>query len=401
MDTIVFGIASIFSFLFVFTLIVFVHEMGHFLVARWLGFKVDVFSIGFGRPLLQRTDRHGTKWRISSLPLGGYVKFAGDSGATSQPDEETSRQMQENTNNKQTLEAANGVFHLMPVWRRAAVTVSGPLMNFIFAIFVFSIFLSIFGVSQRSAVVGAVVPQSAAERAGFMPGDVIKSANGEELQTFRRFASIVAISANDPIDFVIDRNGEEIRLTATPDAAEREDIFGKMSQTGFLGLGPSDKVYTKKFGPVGAIIEGTTITRQVIGDQIAFVGRLFRGKGSAEMLGGPLRIFYISGKVGTGSSDSKVIDDRNLGQRIISLIWLAGGLSVAIGLINLAPVPMLDGGHLVFYAYEAIFKRPLSMELQIIGYKIGFFAVIGLLAFATFNDLRYFNVFDFLAQMFS
>jgi len=401
MNAFIFGIASAFSFLFVFTIIVFVHEMGHFLAARWLGFRIDVFSIGFGKPLLKWSDKHNTQWQISSIPLGGYVKFAGDSGVSSVPDEETLNIARRRSQEKQDVKTADGVFHLMPVWRRAVVTISGPLMNFVFAIVVFSFFLSIFGTSYRAASVGSVMQESAAERAGFLPGDIIKTANGEELQSFRRFASIVAISANDPIDFVVERNGTEVTLRATPDAAQRTDAFGKMSQTGFLGIGPSDKIYKKKFGPIGALVEGAVITKQVIGDQIEFVGRLLRGRGSAEMLGGPLRIFYIAGKVGTGSTDTKVVDERTFLQRIISLIWLAGGLSVAIGLINLAPVPMLDGGHLVFHAYEAIFRRPLSERLQLLGYKIGFFAVIGLLAFATFNDLRYLNVLNFISQMFS
>ncbi len=401
MSLFLFSLASILSFLFVFTIIVFVHEMGHFLAARWLGFKVETFSIGFGKPLVQWQDKHGTLWRISRLPLGGFVKFAGDSDAASTPDVEQMEKLKELAKTNPEENPLNGIFPFMPLWRRAVVVVSGPLMNFAFAIVVFSIFLMIFGTSYTGTTIGSVRAESPAAIAGFQVGDKIINANGEPLESFQRLATIVSISADDPIQFTVDRAGQQIALTATPETVIDRDPFGRMSKKGLLGIGGNAEVFTKRYGPIAAIGEGSVMTKKAIGDQIAFVGRLFRGKGSAEMLGGPLRILYIAGKVGAGDLDTAEPVKRSLSQRVLSLIWLAGGLSVAIGLINLAPVPMLDGGHLVFYAYEAIVGRPLSEQLQIIGFKLGFSAVICLLAFATFNDLRYFDVFDFIGRLFS
>ena len=385
---------GILSFLAVFTTIVFVHEMGHFLIARLLGFKVDAFSIGFGKPLLQWNDKHGTKWQISILPLGGYVKFAGDTGAASVPDSDTLQEMRDNLDANE----ATGIFHFMPVWKRALVTVAGPVMNFIFAILIFSILFMSFGKPYTHPVVGSVVAGGAAEEAGFLPGDRILSANGEEIESFSRLAMITSISARDPIRFMVLRGDRDIEIIAIPRPEIVTDPLGKQAEVGRLGIGgrPNPQVIIQDFNFFTAVIEASAETKEIITDQIAFVGRLFRGKGTPEMLGGPLRIMYISGKVGAGDlGDAERADTRDFWDRVLGLIRLTAVLSVAIGLINLAPVPMLDGGHLVFYAYEAIFKRPLSERIQIFGFKVGLFAIISLLAFATFNDLRYFNIFGF------
>ncbi|VAV93491.1 Intramembrane protease RasP/YluC, implicated in cell division based on FtsL cleavage [hydrothermal vent metagenome] len=403
MSVLIFWLGSVLSFLFVFTIIVFVHEMGHFLAARFLGFKVDAFSIGFGKPLLNWTDKKGTEWRISALPLGGFVKFAGDAGVASVPDteklDEIKKELSPSADKKN--DATSGIFHFMPVWRRAVVAAAGPCMNFIFAIFIFASFLTIFGSQYRNTVVDHVTVGSPAELAGFQAGDLITSVNGEEIESFQRLANMVSISANDPIQFIVKRNGFDLAITATPESVTEADPFGRMAKKGKLGIAPTQEILRKKFNPLEALVEGSLMTKTAITDQITFVGRLFRGKGSAEMLGGPMRIFYYAGKVGSKNTDVAAKDQRTLGQRVIALILLAGSLSVAIGLINLAPVPMLDGGHLLFYAYEAVVGRPLNEQVQIIGYKVGFSAVILLLAFATFNDLRYFSVFDFFGRLFS
>ncbi|MBL4595406.1 MAG: site-2 protease family protein [Robiginitomaculum sp.] len=401
MSIFLFSIASVLSFLFVFTTIVFVHEMGHFLAARVLGFKVETFSIGFGKPLLRWMDRYGTQWQIARLPLGGFVKFAGDSGAASVPDTEALKELKQGITENSNAGSVDGIFHFMPLWRRAVVVAAGPVMNFLFAIVIFASFLLVSGKTYRTTTIGAVIAQSPAERAGFQVGDVIMDANGEKVESFRRLVTIVSISANDPIDFTVKRGQQILSITAAPETVNEKDPFGRMANRGFLGIRSIDQILKKQYNLGGAVVEGGKMTQTAIVDQIAFVGRLFRGKGNSEMLGGPLRIFYIAGQVGAGSMDTEVQDNRTFTQRIIGLIWLAGFLSVAIGLINLAPVPMLDGGHLVFYAYEAIAGGPLPERLQIIGFKLGFSAVICLLAFATFNDLRYFNVFGFFGRLVS
>jgi regulator of sigma E protease len=389
------------SFLLVFTVIVFVHEMGHFLAARFLGFKVEAFSIGFGKPIVQWRDKLGTQWRISQLPLGGFVKFAGDTGASSVPDAEHLDEIRDTIGDVDPK--TSGIYHFMPVWKRAIVAAAGPIMNFVFAILVFSILLMSYGSPQISPKIGAVTQGSAAERAGFLNGDQILKVNGEAIDNWQRVVAVVSISANDPMNFVVERDGHEVEIVAIPDAVLAPDPFGKIAEKGQLGMAinPGAEVKRVTYNPIQAVAEGSSLTKKAIVDQIAFVSRLLRGRGSPEMLGGPLRIAYIAGKVGAGNMTPDATDQRTLAQRLLGLVWLAAGLSVAIGLINLAPVPMLDGGHLVFYAYEAVAGRPLPERLQIIGYKVGISAVICLLAFATFNDLRYFNVFVFFGKVFS
>ncbi len=394
------------SFLAVFTTIVFVHEMGHFLTARALGFKVDAFSIGFGKAIWQRRDSHGTLWKISQLPLGGYVKFAGDQGAASVPDREKLAEMKNELADEGDQKQMAGIFHFMPVWKRVLVTAAGPLMNFVFAILVFTALLMGFGKTYIAPEVGSVAPNSAAFEAGFIAGDLIVSANGEDIKSFSRLGAISSVSANDPIEFKVRRADQIVTIIATPRAIVRTDILGKQAKMGQLGIGSVVNAQQKqeRYGPARAFGESLNQTGTIITDQVAFVGRIFRGKGSPEMLGGPLRILFITAKVGAGdlnAGDTTQKDNRTLFNRIFGLVHLMAVLSVAIGLINLAPVPILDGGHLVFYAFEAVMGRPLQERVQIIGFKVGIIAVICLLAFATFNDLRYFNVFGFVEHLFS
>lgn len=404
MSALITPFAYLLSFLFVFTIVVFVHESGHFWSARWLGIKIDAFSIGFGRSLASWTDRHGTLWKISAIPLGGYVKFSGDENAASVPDQEhLDRMKDELTDHGHDPEATKGLFHFSPVWKRAIVTAAGPVMNFIFAMIVFGCMLLAYGDMRAKTVVSKVLPDTPAAAAGFASGDVILKVNGEKLRSFQRLAGLIQISANDPMQFVVDRGGVKVNLVATPEGKVRKDPFGKEMKVGFLGVeGSSQDAKRIRLGPLGALAGGASMTTQAITDQLEFFGRLFRGRGSAEMIGGPLRVMFIAGQVGTGSMEQQAdLPPPPLSQRMISLILLAGSLSVAIGLINLAPIPVLDGGHLVFYAWEAVFGRPLGEKSQMLAFKLGFSAILCLLAFATFNDLRYFNVFELLKSSFS
>ncbi len=355
-------------FLFVLTTVVFFHELGHFLVARWCGVKIKAFSIGFGPELVGFNDRQGTRWKISAIPLGGYVKFFGDEDAASTPD-------------RATLDALSDAersdtFFGKPVWQRAAIVAAGPIANFILAIVIFAGIFTIYGREVTTARIDQVVPGSVAEKAGFKTGDLILSIDGSKIDTFNDLQRIVSTSADRPITVVVDRGGQELTLAATPERREVTDRFGNVHRIGQLGLSrdaSGANVTTERYGLPEAVLMGARETWFVIDRTFTYIGGIFAGRESTDELGGPIRVAQVSGQVAT------------LG--FVALINLAAVLSVSIGLLNLFPVPMLDGGHLVFYAIEAIRGRPLSPKAQDISFRIGLAAVLMLMLFTTWNDI--------------
>jgi regulator of sigma E protease len=355
-------------FLFVLTIVVFIHEMGHFLVGRWCGVGVTAFSIGFGPELLGWNDRHGTRWKISAVPLGGYVKFAGDINATSTPDPETLARM---------TPAERAVsFHHQAVGKRAAIVAAGPVANFLLAILVFAGIAFIGGRYVLAPRIEVVQAGSAAERAGFQPGDLVRSINGRTIASFADMQRIISASAGDALSVAVDRGGAPVTLSATPDIRETETPFGKQ-RIGLLGLqgskDPND-VQRVTYGPLEALGVGVHETWYVVERTFDYLGKLIVGRESADQLSGPIRIAQVSGQVATMGG-------------IAALISLVAVLSVSIGLINLFPIPLLDGGHLLFYAIEAAIGRPLSERAQEIGFRIGLAIVVMLMLFATWNDI--------------
>ena len=358
----------ILPFLFVLGIIIFVHEMGHFLVARWCGVAVDAFSLGFGPELFGRYDRHGTRWRVSAVPLGGYVKFAGDENAASVPDRASIAAMSQEDRQRS--------FFLKPLWQRAAIVAAGPIANFILAIAIFSVYFAISGRPMADAVVSAVEPESPAAVAGFEPGDVIVAIDGREIQSFSNVQRIVASAAGTPLTFTVERDGAEVVLEATPERRDLTDPFGNPYSQGVLGVRRevgAEGIPREYFGPVGAFEAGIEETWYITRRTVEVVGGIVIGTQSASQLGGPIRVAQVSGEVASIS--------------IAALFSLAAMLSVSIGLINLLPIPMLDGGHLLFYAIEGLRGRPLSERAQDVGFRIGLALVLLLMGFATFNDI--------------
>jgi regulator of sigma E protease len=355
-------------FLIVLTVVVFVHELGHFLVGRWCGVGVTAFSIGFGPEILGFSDKHGTRWKLSAIPLGGYVKFAGDASGASVPDAAALSQM--------TAAERAVSFHHKSVWRRAAIVAAGPIANFILAIAIFAAITYVNGRHILAPRVEAIQAGSAAERAGFRPGDLVVSINGREIASFTEMQRIVSASADDTLTIVVDRNGRQATLTAVPDLKEQETPFGKQ-RIGLLGLqasrSPEDLAHVN-YGLFESLKLGTLETWYVIERTFTYIGRLIVGRESADQLSGPIRIAQVSGQV------------ANLGGTS-GLVSLVAVLSVSIGLINLFPIPLLDGGHLLFYAIEALRGRPLSDRAQEIGFRIGLAIVVMLMLFATWNDI--------------
>ncbi|MQT12053.1 RIP metalloprotease RseP [Segnochrobactrum spirostomi] len=355
-------------FLFVLTIVVFFHELGHFLVARWCGVKIDAFSIGFGPEVIGRNDRHGTRWRLSAIPLGGYVKFAGDENAASVPDRAAIAAMSDA--DRKTLFAAK------PVWQRAAVVAAGPIANFILAIAIFAILLTLFGRPVTEARVDGLEPGGAAAAAGFEVGDVVVSIDGTAIKSFTDLQRMVADSPGEALTVVVRRAAGDATLSVTPRLQEMKDRFGNVQKVGVLGIRrdiASGQVTLQRYSFPEAVAEGASQTWYVISRTLEYVVHVFNGRESADQLGGTIRMAQISGQVAQDG--------------IVALLNLAAVFSVSIGLLNLFPIPMLDGGHLVFYAFEAVLRRPLSARAQDVGFRIGLALVLALMVFATWNDI--------------
>jgi regulator of sigma E protease len=361
-------IGYIIPFLFVLTVVVFFHELGHFLVARWAGVKVLTFSLGFGPELAGFSDRHGTRWKISAIPLGGYVKFFGDDSEASTPSPEMLARM--------TEEERAGSFHYKKVGPRAAIVAAGPIANFLLAIVIFTCLFTFFGKPSTTARVDQVEAGSAAAAAGFQVGDVITAIDGRTIGSFSDMQRVVGIRAGEQLTFTVKRGDSTLQLRGTPQLREVKDPFGNAHRIGVLGITrkmAAGDITTERVDPATAFWLGVKETWFVVDQTLSYVSNIFRGRASADQIGGPIRIAQISGQV------------ASLG--IIPLLHLAAVLSISIGLLNLFPVPLLDGGHLLFYAVEAVRGRPLSERAQEMGFRIGLGLVLMLMVFATYNDI--------------
>ncbi|HEX4761640.1 MAG TPA: RIP metalloprotease RseP [Sphingomicrobium sp.] len=355
--------------LIVLTAVVFVHELGHFLVARWCGIRVAAFSVGFGRELAGFTDRRGTRWKISAIPLGGYVRFEGDDNAASIPDPEALA--------KVPVSQRRGLFHFAPLWQRVAVVAAGPVANFILAILVFAAVFTLIGRPHVPPIADTVIAGSAAERAGIRPGDRILSVDGEAIESFSELQGIVMLSADETLQLVVERGGERIALTAVPVRQELPDQLGGTHRIGVLGISAQGRDF-RRDDPLTALSEATRETTQIVERTFVYIGRLLTGRESPEQLSGILRIGHATGQVFAAGG-------------VPAIVYMTAVLSVSIGLFNLFPIPMLDGGHLLYYLAEAIRGRPLSPRVQDIGFRIGFALVVLLFIFVTFNDIAYFS----------
>jgi regulator of sigma E protease len=358
------ALGSVLPFLFVLTVVVFFHELGHFLVARRCGVKIDAFSIGFGPELFGFYDRHGTRWRLAAVPLGGYVRFHGDDSAASTPDHATLDRMS-------AADRKVSFFH-KPVPQRAAIVAAGPIANFILATVIFAGLFILFGKSDSPARVHSITPNSAAASAGFKEGDLVLSIDGRKIETFSDMQRVVTISPGQTLVFVVERDSAQVTLSAVPTLEEHKDRFGNVYRLGRLGItGVLDA--PKPVGPLRAVKLGAAECWSVVDRTLSYIGGVIVGRESADQLGGPLRIAQISGQVAANGFPD--------------LLNLTALLSVSIGLLNLFPIPLLDGGHLLFYGIEAVLGRPLSPKAQEFGFRVGLAIVVMLMIVATWNDI--------------
>lgn len=359
------------AFLSVITVVVFVHELGHFLVARWVGVRIEVFSIGFGRELFGFNDRHGTRWKFCLLPLGGYVKMFGEADELLEADG-TTRSLTH-------TERSQSFFH-KSLARRAAVVIAGPVANYIFAIIVLAIMFMTYGQPFTAPIVGEVMPGTAAERIGLQPGDRIISIDGQPMERFEDIAAVIQFGLGEPVDLVFERGGARETLQVQPDVVERDDNFGNVTRVGQLGIRPaSDTSDVRMHGPLEAVGAASVATVETSQRILEALWQMVEGTRSTEEIGGPLRIGKMAGDI--------------LKEGVVALIGFAAWISVMLGLFNLFPIPMLDGGHLAFYAYEAVRGRPAHVRAQDWALKAGIVVLVGMAIFALHNDLKLFDFF--------
>ena len=362
-------------FLFVIMVVVFFHELGHFWVARRCGVRVETFSIGFGQTLYSWMDSKGTSWKICLWPLGGYVKFYGDEDAASSPDNKKLKEL--------TEDDQKDIFHFKPLWQRSAVVAAGPIANFILAIVIYACLFTFVGKQISLPIVDTIRENSAAERAGFIPGDLILFIDGSPVESFNDVARTVSVNPDRDLVFVVERSGMEVELVARPELVEDVDNFGNRYRLGRLGItSRPDQTRVSKvyYDPITAIGKGVSETTFIITQTFRSLGGIISGRESADALGGPVKIAQISGQM------------ASLGW-VAVFNWIAL-ISVSIGLINLFPIPMLDGGHLLFYSYEAVIGKPMPEKVQEYGMRAGLAFVILLFVFVTWNDVSKISLFN-------
>jgi regulator of sigma E protease len=389
-------------FLLVLTFIITIHELGHFLVARAFGVKVDRFSIGFGKTIVARTDKRGTEWRLAWLPLGGYVKFSGDLDASSVPDQAGLAELRQRVIAENGAGAERDYFHFKPVWQRALIVAAGPAANFLLAMVLFTILFSVIGEQIVAPRVARVAPDTPAAAAGFQPRDLIVAVNGRPVTEGAEVTRIVIMSAGDPLRFTVDRGGERFILTATPERRVEEDELAGRVRIARIGLemAPLQEDYTfRRLNPVEAAAKGVDTIGDTVSTTGTYIGRIFTGKESGDLLNGPVGIAKAAG----GVTRQAVAANPDPGFMALNLaltfLQFAAIVSIGIGIVNLLPIPVLDGGHLLFYGYEAVARRPVPANVQEVGYRVGLALLVGLMLFATWNDLQKLSLFKFLGGL--
>ncbi|HEX8194073.1 MAG TPA: RIP metalloprotease RseP [Allosphingosinicella sp.] len=366
---------TVLAFLLVIGPLIFVHEMGHYLVGRWFGVKAETFSIGFGREIGGWTDKRGTRWKIGWMPLGGYVKFKGDMNPASVADPEWLNL---------PPEERNQTFQAKPVWQRFLIVFAGPAINFLFAILVFALLFALMGRPMTPPVIGAVQPQSAAAAAGIQVGDRIERIAGRDVDRFEDVSNIVIIRPEQPMEVEIDRGGQRVTLTATPRSDLQRDRFGNEFRRGLLGISPGAPVIeTVPWYRLPGAAAGHTVDTVVM--MVETLGQVISGRRSVKELGGPLKIAQFSGQQAT------------LG--LMAFLGFMALVSINLGFINLLPIPLLDGGHLLFYTIEGVRRKPLKPETQEWAFRTGLAALLALMIFVTFNDLASFGLFQRLGGL--
>lgn len=389
-------------FLLVLTFIVTIHELGHFLVARAFGVKIDRFSIGFGRTIVSRTDRRGTEWRLAWLPLGGYVKFSGDLDASSVPDEAGLAELRQRVTAENGPGAERDYFHFKPIWQRALIVAAGPAANFLLAMVLFTLLFTAVGEQVLAPRVAQVQPGSPAAAAGFQPNDLIRAIDGRPVADTSEVTRTVMMSAGDPLRFTVDRGGREVVLTATPERRLENDQIAGRVRIARIGLGMDRRIEDfsfRRLNPLEAFGKGIETIGSTVSTTATYIGRIFVGKESGDLLNGPIGIAKAAGGVTQQAVAANPDPGWMAANLALTFLSFAALVSIGIGIVNLLPIPVLDGGHLLFYGYEAVARRPVPARVQEVGYRVGLALLAGLMLFATWNDLQKLSLFKFLGGL--
>lgn len=390
-------------FLLVLTFIVTIHELGHFLVARAFGVKIDRFSVGFGKTILSRLDRRGTEWRLAWLPLGGYVKFAGDLDASSVPDQAGLDELRGRLVAENGPGAERDYFHFKPIWQRALIVAAGPAANFLLAMVLFTVLFSVVGERIIAPRVAGVVEGSPAAAAGFQPRDLIVAVNGRAVQDGADVTRLVVMSAGDAMTFTVDRAGTPVALVATPQRELVDDQIAGRVRIARIGLQMGPMVQQdyrfRRLNPVEAFGKGVETIGSTVATTVTYIGRIFMGKESGDLLNGPIGIAKAAGGVTQQAVDANPDPGWMAANLALTFLSFAALVSIGIGIVNLLPIPVLDGGHLLFYGYEAVARRPVPARVQEVGYRVGLALLAGLMLFATWNDLQKLSLFKFLGGL--
>lgn len=359
---------TVLSFLLVIGPLIFIHELGHYYVGRWFGVKAETFSIGFGREVFGWSDGRGTRWKVGWLPLGGYVRFKGDMNPASQPsDEWLSLPAEERA---QTFQARK-------LWQRFLIVAAGPVVNLLFAVLLFMGIFAAIGYPTSPALITAVETGGAADRAGVAPGDRIVRIGGREIRNFAELQDHVRLRPDQAMELVVERGRRLVRLPVRTGAATASDSFGNHARIGTLGVA-SNAVALEKLPLSQLPGQAVRQTADTVEAMVVTLGQLIRGQRSVKELGGPLKIAQISGQ------------QASLGW--LPFLWLMAVISINLGFINLLPIPLLDGGHLLFYLIEGVRRKPLKPEAQEWAFRTGLAALLALMIFVTLNDLASFGV---------
>lgn len=355
---------TLLAFFIVLSVIVFIHEFGHYIIAKWCGVKIDAFAIGFGKELVGFNDKSGTRWKLCLLPLGGYVKMYGDASAASTADAEAMEQM--------SAEEKALTFHHKSLPKKAAIVAAGPIANFLLTIAIFAYFIMTSGLPSVDPVVGQVMPDSAAMQAGLKPGDRITRINEEEVKSFNDITYIISTNLGTPVTLQLLRDGKAMQKVLTPKEVEDDDGLGNKIKRPLIGIKSAEIKY-ENVGPVTALTESVRRTYMICETTLKVIGQMVTGKRAPHDLKGPVGIAQLSGQAAQ--------------KDFHTVLWLIAMLSANLGLVNLFPIPLLDGGHLAYYAAEAMSGRPLAEKVQQYGFRVGFALLFTLMAFTLFNDL--------------
>ncbi len=366
------------AFVVVLGIVVFVHEFGHFWVARRSGVRVETFSIGFGPEIVAWFDKHGTRWRLAWLPFGGYVKMFGDADPSSFGPDENVLPLAESEK--------KFAFYTQPVRKRFAIVAAGPLANYIFGVIVLALLFMVNGQGYTSTKIETVVADGAGAAAGLVAGDVIQSIDGKTMESFEQIKRTVALNLGTPVEIVFERDGTQQTITATPKVIKTTDRLGGEHQQGVLGIISKERAY-RDLGPLESIRESFVEVGSMTTSTLKGLGQMIMGTRSTDELGGPLRIAQLSGKVAKDG--------------VYAFFWFVAVISINLGLINLFPIPLLDGGHLFFYSVEGLRGRPLGERMQEYSARAGFTVIMFLMVFATWNDLVQFKVVSYIRGLFS